>query len=220
MNQTIKRSAMKFYKAVDRNPSVENISAYLTKLGYDVILFNTPSGDKFLEQLGLRGKKDLADAFTTGNSARFVFINNNLSYSDKQIALLHEVGHIELGHLGGDKIARKDTFVAELEANAFASEVLSPSPIIPGIFTLIASLLIAFSLAGGFVIGDVYQTNQQITTQEQSDTPAAPADIVYITATGTRYHTNTCIFTKDKVCAEIDRAQAGKIFSPCKTCNP
>lgn len=48
MDKNIKRSAIKFYKMIDKQPNVRNVVSGLEQLGYDVILFNTPQGDELI----------------------------------------------------------------------------------------------------------------------------------------------------------------------------
>lgn len=219
MDKTAKRSAMKFYKMTGKKPTVQNVVSGLEQLGYGVILFNTPQGDELIESLGLDKDKNTTNAFTTGGAARFVFLNNNISSSDKLYALLHEAGHIMLGHVGTGAMKWLDSSTMESEANAFAAEVISPSSSITVASVIVTVTAVITSLCIGYGI-HAPETVTVFTEQSTVRDTAQTDNIIYITSSGSKYHSSNCIYTKDKNCAMIDKQQAQRIFEPCSVCNP
>lgn len=219
MDKKIKRAAIKFYKLAGKKPTVKNVVSALQKLGYDVILFNTPQGDKLLISLGLSKDNITANAFTTGGSARFVFLNNNISNSDKLYALLHEAGHIMLGHVGTDAIKWMDNCEMESNANAFAAEVISSVSSTSIYNTIIAAIIIIATSLG---LGYCLHRPETVTVfnEHLNNTVSLTNNIVYITKAGKKYHSPNCIYVKNKDCAMIDKEQAQHIYEPCSVCNP
>lgn len=219
MNKKAKRAATKFYKMAGKKPTVQNVVSGLKKLGYNVILFNTPQGDELLESLGLDKDKENTNAFTAVGDARFVFLNNSISSSDKLYALLHEAGHIMLGHVGSGMMKWQDSSMMEAEANAFSAEVIAPtSPI-----SMIAAIVTVIAMIVSFCFGYGVHRPETVTVfseQTAANSIASTNSIVYITSSGSKYHSSNCIYTKDKNCAMIDKRQAQLIFEPCSVCNP
>lgn len=213
MDNRIRKTAIKFYKSLHGKPESARIIAALKKVGFEVVFFNTSDGDAIIKSYRLQELAASRDAFTcSGKSKQFVFINNNLSAIEKRNALLHETGHIMLGHVGSGEVCLLDNRVNEAEADAFMLEVLCPTRTYHLPLALIIGVLVcalAFNLPG-----------KQSSDLASVSIPQISEEIVYITSTGSKYHTEGCIHTKDKNCAEIIRQQADKILSPCAICNP
>lgn len=96
----------------------------LHRLGYVVVLFNTPEGDVEIERYNLITERIVLKAFTYYETARIVFIDANLHPEDRLYLLLHELGHIALGHLEGNKILNKSKYLLDIEADAFAYSII------------------------------------------------------------------------------------------------
>jgi hypothetical protein len=213
MEKRIRRAAIKFYKSLHGKIESTNIIDLLKKKGYDVVFFNTVDGDAVIRSYGFQDLADTKDAFCcVGKTHRFVFVNNSLSALEKRNALLHEAGHLELGHVGNGVSHLLDNRTNEAEADAFMLEVLHPTHtyLLPLLLAVCIITALAFNL---FCKPELLPAATPIYTQTTED-------IVYITSTGAKYHTEGCIHTKDKNCAEIIRTQADKILLPCAICNP
>jgi len=98
------------------------------KYGYTLEFFNIPGGDIELSRKYecLRGMKlSGKDGFTICyGDAKLILIDDEMHPEHKLQTLLHEMGHIILGHVGSGKINYLDRRLIEFEANAFAYEVL------------------------------------------------------------------------------------------------
>lgn len=206
MEKRIRRAAIKFYRSLNGKVANQTVITALGKEGYDVVFYNTPEGDDMLARYGLLKYAQTVKAFTYCSSVKIVFVDESVSANEKLMALLHEVGHIKLGHVGTGSMHLFDNVVLDAEADAFALEVMNPTP--PASSLVVA--LSVFSILVSFGVGCHLQ--QSIDFNGDS--------IVYITSAGEKYHRKDCIFTKDKDCAGIDKAQADNIFLPCLVCNP
>lgn len=142
----IQKAAKKYFKEI-KKVDLPNIINHLKKIGYTVVFYNTPTGDEIMRVYGLEDKKQNRDAFTCcgTNIAKVIFVDNNLHNLDKVYLLLHEIGHILLGHIGNGQIAYMDKQGIEMEANAFAYEVLNYKSNSKTIFTIISTALISFT---------------------------------------------------------------------------
>lgn len=224
MDKKIKRTAMRFYKSLKGKLTSQAVITALNTKGFDVIFYNTPEGDKALKAYGLYEYSQTVDAFTYCNKTKIVFIKENLSESDRLRTLLHEVGHIELGHLNIEYANQSDNRILEAESDAFMLEVMSPTRSATRTVIAISVLIIFLSFICGY---NLHTPKLEITPavnaevqQASKPTVQQVIDPVYITRTGSKYHRKDCASTKDKVCAEIDRTQADILFLPCSLCNP
>lgn len=210
MDNRIRKAAIKFNKSLRGKIESKKIIAALKKNGYEVIFYNTDEGDTAVQSYGLQSLAKSKPAFTYSANTKIVFIDNELSATDKRNALLHEAGHIMLGHVGNGTTHLLDSRMSEAEADAFMLEVLHPTR------TYYLPLLAVVIVLACFTF------NSHTVSDEQAVVPfnRAEEDIVYITSTGAKYHTEGCIHTKDKDCAQIIRTQADKILLPCAICNP
>ena len=231
MENRIRRAAIKFYRSLNGNLTNLAVISTLKKDGYEVIFYNTPEGDAALEIYGLYDYSRTVRAFTLRNEMKIVFVDDALSATDKLKALLHEAGHIRLGHIGTGNMHLCDSADMEGEATAFVYEVMSPTLFVPRSLVAVSLLLIVLSFICGYnftnennevpiapALSQIQQAVQP--TSESAPKPYQVTTPVYITRTGSKYHKEECTYTKDKDCAEIDRTQAEILFSPCSACNP
>ena len=119
----------KIIKALRKKLSFENAEEITNNLGYSVVFFNTAVGDAELERYDLIEEKESLMAFTYFENARIVFIDGKLSVEDRLYLLLHEIGHIVLGHLESD-IFNRNKVLMDIEADNFAYKVIHRMPII------------------------------------------------------------------------------------------
>ena len=105
--------------------SFENISSILNDMGYVVVLYNNPVGDEELDRYNLKDIAKDKSGFTYSEIVHIVFINSLLSITDKIYVLLHELGHVALGHIGSGNLELKDKILIDLEADCFAYSILT-----------------------------------------------------------------------------------------------
>lgn len=216
-NNVVRRTAKKFIKSLKGKVDFVNVEEYLQKLGYKVIFFNTPSGDAELIRYNLQEKAKNTKAFTYKGTAKIIFIDDTVSCEDKSYLLYHESGHILLGHLDYGRLSTKNKTLIDIEADAFVHEILNPTKT-----DIVLPLLFIVSIACSLFIGSCIDTPVNMTAEIASGSSIVNPnyDWVYITSTGSKYHTDSCIHTKNKDCAKLDRLDAEKIFQACKLCNP
>lgn len=125
MNKEVIKAARKFRRKVKGKPNVKNVAEEIEAFGYDIIRLNTKRGAKFAKNIGITDDKLLnGTGFTFCGDVRVVFVNFDRPYADRLHTLLHELGHITLGHLGTGWLKWFDAETAEKEAETFACEVL------------------------------------------------------------------------------------------------
>ncbi len=216
-NNVVRRTAKKFIKSIKGSVDFVSVEEYLQKLGYKVIFFNTPVGDAELTRYNLQEKARKTKAFTYKGTAKIIFIDDNVPCEDKNYLLYHETGHILLGHLDYGRLSTKNKTLIDIEADAFVYEILSPSKTDTILMFLIILSMIFGIFVGSYICTPVNTASKTVTVSSVSN---SNNDWVYITPTGTKYHTDSCIYTKNKDCTRLNRADAGRIFQPCKVCNP
>ncbi len=200
--------------------NVENI---LQSLGYSVVLFNTYPGDMELERYELEDKKGKLKAFTYSKTAHIVFMDANLHADDKLYLILHELGHIVLGHVGDGKLVTRNQILIDIEADNFAYSILHNHNRSWLYVLFSAVLLYSVIITAGFLNVRTAPaiTSAEVTTQtEPPQTVSATADTVYVTPAGKKYHKQDCMYTKGKTLTELTRTQAENIYTPCAVCNP
>lgn len=214
-NKNISRTANKFIKILKGEVEFSCIENYLlTKYGFKLIFFNTPSGDAELLRYGMVEKAKSTNAFSYTGTAKIIFINNSVSSEDKLYLLLHETGHIVLEHFSNNKLLLKNKLQLDIEADAFAYAVLHPSNKRKLIACIVSFIAVAFL---SFYIGYTTAPTQLLPTSATEQT----TEQVYITSTGKKYHRSNCRYVKGKDnIAVIDKKQADKTHSPCSVCNP
>lgn len=120
------------------------------------------------------------DGFTIFQNGRYSIVyNDDLTNSDKRLnfTLLHEFGHIYLGHFKFKKtlllrnnLAEHEYKVLENEADCFARNVLSPAPIVnnlgfkhPGIISNIFNISFQAAKARlGYLENDIYYSKRSL----------------------------------------------------------
>lgn len=121
--EKIDKQVRLLHKSLKGEITVPGLIRYLEHFGYNTVFFNTEEGDKLLDAVDI--EQGETKAFTFYGDAKIVFIDNEMHHSDKLYALLHECGHIVLGHIGNDTIHLQDKHTTENEAEAFAYRVLN-----------------------------------------------------------------------------------------------
>lgn len=209
------RTAKNFIKSVKGKLDFVSVEEYLKTLGYKVIFFNTNVGDAELLRYDLMEKAKKTKAFTYNSTAKIIFIDNKISCEDKTYLLYHETAHIMLGHLNDARLSTKNNILLDVDADTFVHEILKPKKtkiFIPLFIIMVCS----------FIIGVFINYSDDLSNEPVNNTIVAQTECnwVYITSTGTKFHTQSCTHTKNKDYARIERKEAEKIFQPCKLCNP
>lgn len=214
MSNKVKKAANKFYKKLKGSITFEAAESYLKRIGYRVVLFNTPAGDAELERYNLVEMAQQTDAFTYSATAKIVFINNLLSAADKLYALLHEIAHIILKHLEIERLSTHSRILLDIDADAFVHYLLNPQHS-PSKTVAICSF---FAIAATSAI--FYNPTINTNTASISNIITHSSDVVYITSTGDKFHTPNCGTITGRATAQISRIEALKIHAPCSMCNP
>ena len=233
--RNIKQAATKYIKATKRK-DLSGAVDYLTSLGYSIVTFNTPDGDAMVKAYGFDWEKDNLKAFTCceTDGINAVFVDGNLHNNDKLYMLLHEIGHIMLNHIGDGKIVHRDKLYSDIEAETFVYEVMNYKNNTGKITGAILAMIISFSF--GYILANNIYTEPAVKTSVVNTLPQAKQtpntniysvsaenleDIVYITATGTKYHLKDCRYVKNKTnITELSKEQAQRKHTPCSVCNP
>lgn len=105
------------------NPTFDRAQKYAESRGFSVVFFDESSEE--LYALGIADAASGKEAYTYSDAIKAIFIEKRLEEDVKLRRLLHELGHIELGHLFSDvDSAYEKEFEAELFAR-FIYECLS-----------------------------------------------------------------------------------------------
>ena len=191
-------------KKYNRQIKVEDVICELKKCGFDTVFFNTPKGDDLLALYKIDPGE--SSGFAYRGAVSIIFVDDKLSESDKLCVLLHELGHIKLGHLESSVARHRDNKILELEADAFAYSILKPKRASVAHILIVVMLAALIFVLGGF--GGAFLTTAQ------------SKNMVCVTQSGEKFHRPSCIHTKNKNYAELSRSEALKCFEPCKVCNP
>lgn len=241
------RVVYSIYTDVKKAPSLfRGLSDRMKEKGWKIIYYGDGGpGDDMLDTLGLSQYKSRLKSFSFSGAVQVIGIRNNLSDLEKLNALAHEIGHIECGH-DLQNLTSED----EEQANYFANSLLGykrRKPYILCIALLVFSILF-MTIISGFAKPSQYSiysifhyisTSAQSIEQDYEMSPTTikvlpptasasnvpPADVknlVYITASGEKYHLATCRYVENNKTARsltIEEARdQGK--TPCKVCRP
>ena len=120
----IKKVIKQAKKAMD-GIGIPSIERYLKSMGYTVLYIGTPEADEEILRYNLQKYARDKQAFAFCGAAKFIFVKGKLHPSTKQLLLLHELGHILLGHIGKGQSMYIETNEIEAEADAFAYTMLT-----------------------------------------------------------------------------------------------
>ena len=221
MSSSVKKRARQFsHQYITETLTAEAMKAALQQQGYTVVSFHAAYNDgptaAIIEALHLQDYVRASKGFTYADSQhRLVFLHEGLSAREELLILLHEQGHISCDHMTTHTIMGQDV-LQEHEANEFAHYVLHP-----GFFTKVGHwmrrhkrlLLIAGAVLLCLAIGlGVWAA---ISGSNGKDT-------FYITHTGSKYHTQDCIFIrgKDGLTEMTPDQVKSSGYEPCEVCNP
>ncbi len=203
-----------------------NVERILKELGYSVIFFNTYIGDMEIDRYNLEHQKSTLKAFTYSQTAHIVFINGNLHSNDKLYLLLHELGHICLGHLGDNKLGTRNQILIDIEADNFAYSIIYGNKnnylyVLISAIILSASIFISSTLNTKTKTAPVYTYTESVKGTEPPEQPTeATADVVYVTPSGNKFHRADCYYINNRTTMELPRTKAAAQYAPCVACNP
>lgn len=109
--------------------SEKKLTELLFSIGYNVLFGHSNDNNKVIESIGQTefSKKVRAFAYADTNGNRIVFINTQKNKNGYLHSLVHELGHIVMGHLnswGNEKLSESEK---EAEAETFAKVMLHHS---------------------------------------------------------------------------------------------
>lgn len=217
MDKEVRRLAHQFFITYKISKvTLPDIKRIIESQGFVIIRFNglgnQPDVDSLLTCLDLQSIAARSRGFTYVDSHfRLVFIHESLSDDEMLAVLAHEEGHIYCGHMQYNSIIGQD-IKEEMEATEFAICIMEEHKAIEAeiwlrshrwLTSTIALLVIVFSIV-------IVKYNEY------------KAEPHYVTATGTKYHREACIFLKGKEnVRSITRAEEKSgDFEPCKVCLP
>ena len=209
------KQAKKFIRKTGTEPTFEKSKKFIEKKGYCVILF-----DKNCDEIKAYGLQDVAskkEAFTYCDNVRIVFIKKSLDEHTKLTHLLHEIGHILLGHLEND-VLQPET--KELEAEAFSyyafhgfSKTQLPNKVVLTLLTLLLCFSVALNLIMIFRMQHAEPVLAvSVYSAEENE------NLYFITPTGNKYHTKNCVYAINGV--SVPEEYAVSNYLPCSICNP
>lgn len=222
MNNNIRAAARSFLNEYKLNEvTLDNLKEIIKSQGYTIVefnnIFNEENVTQIIDALGVNEQVEKTKGFTYADSKRrIVFLNEDLSNSEKLLVLAHEEGHIYCNHFSSVPIIGREV-VEEHEANEFTHYILNNSIgqkigiiIKKRRKPIIISLAIILVILIGMVVVGVIQKEQSYYGD------------YYMTSTGNKYHEEECIFVKDKTNIHrmtIEEFESGE-YEPCGICLP
>ena len=202
-------------------PSLDDLVAVVEDIGFEIVDFSNSRLDSdfsdLVQGLAIHELVKTRKAFVYQNvDVKLLFLCETLTPEEKQYAIAHELGHIQIGHLQNGTYS--DSSVAEeYEANEFAHYLLHPETRIRAESVIrkrkpLFAVLIVVILA--LVIGTLvlkHNTSEKAYYKEY-----------YVTESGKKYHTKDCSVIRDK--ANVHRLtvveyESGQ-YEPCGICKP
>ncbi len=223
------KQARRLYKALKGRVDIHSIRDFLLHHGFAVVFFNTEEGDAILKSCEIQPLQE--KAFTFCGTIKAVFIDNNIPADDKLYSILHECGHILLGHLEDDQLHSSDNCKLENEAEIFAHTVLNYKSyrryhtVIPALASLAAFISLALFITSASALCALHEERKETArltlamANATAPTQTSSEDYVYITPNGKRYHTKYCSYAQNNS-AKMQKDEAEKIYSPCSICDP
>lgn len=215
MNKTkIKKETRKLLRRIDRSPSLSRLQDLPE---YNIHYYNGKnlSGDEILQSIRETDYAKTVNSFSIErNGKKIIFIKDSISYEERVFLILHEIGHLVLGHHKNQDTYYALTLEQEQEANFFAESICKYDK-----NKLIKRNILLTSILTGFVlIGSVYFLINHI---DHTTTAKIDNTECFITATGRRYHMG-CDYLKDNegvTWLTIKEAKEND-YTPCKSCVP
>lgn len=215
MNKSITRLAKKFIKRdLKKQLNFEAVEKHLNAIGYIVLFYDEYKNLEIIRSYDLIDYSKKCDAFTVNDGEiKIVFIRKSLSSHDMLFVMLHEVGHIIMGHLECN-ITTSNKHIQEIEADAFAYAVLNYKHNYNFLYCAICIILTAtVSVTATRALHVCPEATQPLSHDVSSE-------FVQITSSGSKYHRPDCGYVKNKSCSSLSKEEAQKNYEPCSVCNP
>lgn len=214
MFKIIKQSR-RFTRKVRGKLTFENINKYIKDIGYQLILFDENTSE--LRNLGLTEVAENRNGFTYCGELKIIFIRKSLDEQEKLHLLIHEIGHIMLGHLETDFLTKQ---TKEKQAEAFVNfsflyTYINSIKAKLFIFFVLTFMLI-YSIIGSYTMYDITMTRNEKTHAVTID--VSSEETYYVTPTGKKYHIKDCIYAKNSTPVSVQYAIDN--YFPCKVCQP
>jgi Zn-dependent peptidase ImmA (M78 family) len=202
-------------------PTLDDLVAIVEDIGFEIVDFSSSRLDSdfsdLVQGLAIHELVMTRKAFVYQNAdVKLLFLCETLTPEEKQYAVAHELGHIQIGHLRIG--AYSDSSVAEeYEANEFAHYLLHPDTGMRAVSVIrkrkpLFAVLIVVILA--LVIGTL--------VLKHNASEKAFYKEYYVTESGKKYHTKDCSVIRDK--ANVHRLTAEEYesgqYEPCGICKP
>ena len=195
--------------------NVIHIRQYLERQGFELISMQSDFGQDLREVLKLNFTGEKALVYIS-EKVKYVFYNPDLNEDDLEHVLLHECGHINLKH-------KINSMQNEAAAWNFAYTVKNlHKKITKAIALMMVPVLITLLSLNLFLKNEISSAPQMTGISKIAPAPLIndthPQDKVYITTSGTKFHTKDCMFIRDKKSISCTRAEAEELFLPCSSC--
>ena len=221
INDMVLKKAGKLARKLKRKGiTFETLKDYAQQLGYPILFYNSPAGAASIKAYELSSLVQTREAFTLDAEIKAIFISQNVDENKMLFLILHELGHIELGHTS--EFSQKDPYVSEMEASTFAYKVLNPRRKGFSVSFLCATAITAFLIGLLFSFVPIKQStlfapSRVETVMEKYKEKSA--QIFYITESGTKYHLKSCQYvTSDATPVTYSKIQY--THKPCRICKP
>lgn len=212
MNKSkIKKEIRKLLRRIDRSPSLFKLQDLPE---YAIHYYNGEnlSGDEILQSVKETDYAKTVNSFSMErNGKKIIFIKDSIDYEEKVFLILHEIGHLVLGHHKNQDTYFAITLEQEQEANFFAESICKydKNKLIKRNI-LLTSVLTAIVLAGS----SYFLVNHTITNKADNME-------CFITPAGERYHMG-CDYLQDNegvIWLTVKEAKE-KGRTPCQKCVP
>lgn len=200
--------------------SAEALEDIFEQQGFTVVYFNPilndPDVETVIKSFELQDMIRQSNGFLyMDQTHRLVFLNENLSDSEKRIVLAHEQGHYYCGHSSHTNIIGRNVF-EEFEANEFTHYLLggSLSGNLKRIVDKNRKRILCLMFMSILLIGS------GIALKEHRERRIYEGEY-YVTRHGTKYHLKGCVTIEGHKVRRLTKedVEAGK-YEPCNVCQP
>lgn len=227
----IERAAEKFAKGFREELTFSKLKQYTEKnLHYKVLFIDSLIGEREIKKLGIKIPRTEKAITVNSAGSSIVFIKGSLCEDDKIQCLLHECGHIVLGHMDipaleieNRKCERQAELFSYLVLSNIKRRIIMRRTVKHFLIAVLCMLAVFLTLHITGIKKDAEQplAIQTFAATSDNNSQSKAEQSVYITKYGTKYHASDCRYVKGKNnLTQTSRQQAEKTHTPCKICNP